>query len=160
MRAQLLFLVASVGLFLAGCEPLEEVLFDEFDEDTCQSGASVPNLTGRWFLRGEGIRQACDDERLEGPFQLSTYGAFLDVEQDVSTNRLRLATPVEGLTFFGQVSGSCVYVEAEESVGEGRIARYVLNGIYVPDNGGVGGTFTGSGPGTCAAEGSFSLLVD
>ena len=148
LRAALLVLLASA------CDP-EDFGFrpeDALPDRTCV-GAPV-DMAGVWALSGRGRRSGCQDDLLNDP-SFALRGEGIPVVQ--SDGRLSLAAEIPGFELTGRIRGACVEATTTETV-EGRTTRYTWE-LVVDDAIGreADGRFTGSGPGTCETEGTFTL---
>lgn len=121
----------------------------------CNPAADTAQVFGPWILTYEGVRQGCEDERMnDTPYRVMP-GFELGVSQRQSPGQpdeLRLARAIEGMHFAGSVEGDCVRFDLELAASGISMG---MSGIAT--DGLIQGGFRGIGPGTCAATGSFEV---
>lgn len=162
MRWQLLW--AAVAL--TGCEGL----FDGFDAGVPIQTEAAADVAGTWTIRGDGKLESCDDARLDTG-DLKFESRALEVTQHTlppaadggvaSEATLDLATPIPGAKLRNAtVSGPRVRFEIVQTNDRDRevVVRKFdgkVNEIHQ-----ITGKFTGSGPGSCEAEGKFVVAIE
>lgn len=158
-----LLLAATVLATASGCEALDD-LFDSFLVEDCGTEQVPSDVAGAWTIVGEGSRSACNDERLDGVFELRS--STLDVEQsddpsDTNLDNLALATPIEvrggSFAFGGTVRGTCVDFQTVETSGTGAGLTYEFDGTFL--DGLVTGEFEATGPSGCESSGTFQVTI-
>lgn len=148
---------------LSGCELVESLTDDTVEVDPCLASGTVAQVAGRWTLAGTGSRSGCPSawDALETDEFTLRVPPF-DVTQ-ATDGTLTAVLPVYAnvsLEFSGTVRGTCVDVTLKETDTSGLLPvtrQWTFDG----DSQGrlVTGDFSGAGPETCSASGSFSLSV-
>ncbi|MBH25867.1 MAG: hypothetical protein CMH57_15780 [Myxococcales bacterium] len=146
-------LLACALLGGLACEPLEALY-----GDTCSLGEGTAVLEGEWVISGEGTREGCLDEDLNGSFKLGPSIALRVEQSGANNDKITLLTPVSGFALDGQINGSCVDISTEEDWKGGIILRH-YSGVVTP-GGNIEGTFSGSGPASCQVDGTFVIEVN
>jgi hypothetical protein len=121
----------------------------------CNAAAETAQVFGPWILTYEGVRQGCEDARLNDKTYKATPGLELEVSQRQrpgEPDELRLTRSVEGVRFLGSVEGDCVRVDL--ALGDGY-ASMGLSGTAA--DGEIRGRYAGAGPGTCQTSGTFEV---
>jgi hypothetical protein len=138
---------------LAACGP-DAPPAPEAPPAECNAAAETVQVFGPWILTYDGVREVCEDPRMNGPFK-AVPGLELEVSQRQrpgEPDELRLTRAVEGVRYAGSIQGDCVRVDL--ALGDGY-ASMGLSGTAA--DGEIRGRFKGAGPGACETSGDFEV---
>ena len=132
-----------------------------YDPCSTSTGDDV-QAGGTWTLTGNGTRSGCEDDKYDADnFRLTAQP--LKVTQNDTSLQLDTSGSPKLASFQLQnayVNGKCVKFTTLESGSQGTI-KYVFDGTMSSSgSNAVYGTFTGTGPTGCSAEGSFTLQIE
>lgn len=156
--ARRLLVWGGLAAMLCGC-PLTQ---EEADAGPGACAGSLVTVSGQWTISGEGERTGCTDSTLEASFTLgpSQPLAVTQAEaDDGGVAAVGLAAPLGGFELDGTVEGRCVSFTTNEQLPQTGAVTYSFHGSYETGPRLIG-TFTGQGPGTCVANGTFAVDID
>ncbi len=146
-------------LVLAACG-----LEQSFEQVKCDLASQASDVSGVWYISGNGVRTRCDDPALLGEVTLHSPLPLLVTQGplDGASYALQLEKPLvpKGGTFSfdGVVAGACVVFETRESTSAYTLS-YNYQGTFDKEASKLSGAFTGEGPSGCISSGTFDVSI-
>ncbi len=151
-------LALSLVSALAGCMDDRDVVDPTYP---CSSSSDDVSVEGKWQLTGTGVRDECDDARLNtSRFQLGSPALTIAQGAELASFALKNGPVIQGGSFVlsnGKVDGTCVTFKIVESGPQGS-QTWSFAGAKASSNA-VTGVFNSGGPGGCKGSGTFAVSI-